>query len=153
MKELDIDVVGSILMSMPDVQESTMHGSRSFKIRGKLLACPAIHKTAEPNSLVVKVPPAERDKLLADGPHTYYVTDHYCKSAVVLVRLSAIDRTSLRSLLARACRLLNQDRIRGATPRGSAPAVGAAPKKGPTNRSTRSRVKRAPGSAVRKPQR
>jgi len=135
MKELDIDAVGSILISMPDVQESTIHGFRSFKTRGKLLACPAIHKSAEPNSLVVKIPADERDQLLAEQPHTYYLTDHYARNAVVLVRLSEIDRKSLRSLLERACRLLNQDRRNsGARSRKSPPALDSAPKKGPTSR-------------------
>ena len=146
MKQLETDVVGSILMSMSDVQESTIHGFRSFKTRGKLLACRAIHKSAEPNSLVVKIPADERDRLLAEQPHTYYVTDHYAKNAVVLVRLSEIDRKSLRSLLERACRLLNQDRRNsGVASRKSPPALDSAPKKGPAGRSTRFRIKRAPG--------
>lgn len=137
MKELDIDAVAGILMSMPDVQESTMHGYRSFKMRGKLLACPAIHKTADPNSLVVKIPAGERDQLLADEPHTYYVTDHYSRSAVVLVRLSEIDRKSLRSLLERACCLLKPARrVAGASSRKPSVAFDAAAKKGPTKRSS-----------------
>jgi hypothetical protein len=144
MKQSDIDVVGSILMSMSDVQESTIHGYRSFKTRGKLLACLAVHKSVEPNSLVVKLPAEERDRLLAEQPRTYYVTDHYARNAVVLVRLSEIDGNSLRSLLERACRLLNQDRRnRGAIPRGSILALDSTPKKSPTSRSTRARVKRA----------
>jgi|GEM_PF-1094891 len=143
MKELDIDAVGSILMAMPDVQESTMHGYRSFKMRGKLLACPAIHKTAEPNSLVVKIPPGERDQLLADEPHTYYVTGHYSRNAVVLVRLSEIDRKSLRSLLERACRLLNPGRrFTTASSRKPAVALDTVAKKGPTKRSSGSPRKR-----------
>jgi len=143
MKGLDIDVVASILMSMPDVQESTMHGYRCFKMRGKLLACQAIHKTAEPNSLVVKIPAAERDQLLADEPHTYYVVDHYSRNAVVLVRLSEIDRKSLRSLLERACHRLNPSRdMAGTTSRKRAHALDAVAKKGPTKRSSGSPPKR-----------
>jgi hypothetical protein len=143
MKELDMEAVGSILMSMPDVQESTMHGHRSFKVRGKLLACPAIHKTAEPNSLVVKIPADERDQLLADKPHVYYIADHYSKSAVVLVRLSEIDPMSLRSLLERACCLLSPSQpIPGASPRKARRALNAAAKKGPTKRSGGSPRKR-----------
>ena len=145
MKGLDIDVVESILMSMPDMQEGTMHGHRSFKMHGKLLACPAIHKTAEPNSLLVKIPAKERDQLLADEPHIYYVTDHYFRSAVVLVRLSEIDRKSLRSLVERACRLLEPGRrLAGRSLWKPALALDAPPKKGSTKRSSGSPRKRAP---------
>jgi len=141
MKDLDVDVVGDILMSLPDVHEVTTHGHRSFKLRGKLLACPAIHKSAEPNSLVVKIPADERDQLLADEPHIYYVTDHYARNAVVLVRLSEIDRKSLRALLESACRLLNPSRsVAGSTSRKL--ELGSAAKKSPTKRSSGSPRKR-----------
>ncbi len=143
MKQSDSGVVREILMSMPNVQESTIHGSPSFKTRGKLLACPAIHKSAEADSLVVKMPSAERDQLLAEEPHQYYLTDHYANSSVVLVRLSEIDRKSLRSLLERAWLLLNGNR-RDVKPARPVLALKPAPKESPTNRSTRSRVKRTP---------
>ena len=143
MKEWDMDAVRSILMSMPDMHEGTMYGYRPFKMRGTLLACPAIHKTAEPNSLVVKISADERDQLLADEPHVYYVTDHYSRNAVVLVRLSEIDRKSLRSLLERACCLLNPSQaVPGASPRTPGRVQGAAAKKGPTKRSSGSPRKR-----------
>ncbi len=141
MKHLDIGVVREILMSMPEVQESTIHGFPSFKTHRKLLACPAIHSSAEPDSLMIKMSSAERDQLLADEPHKYYLTDHYAKSSVVLVRLSEIDRKSLRSLLERAWQFLNQNRREL---KSIKPSVGlkAAPKKRVTNHSTRSRGKR-----------
>lgn len=131
MKQMNIDVVRSILMSMSDVHESTIHGYPSFKMFGKILACPAIHKTAEPNSLLVKIPTVERDQLLAKEPHIYYVTDHYSKNAVILVRLSEIDRKSLRLLLENAHRLLNQgQRKLEARITKPMPALDSAPKKG-----------------------
>ena len=76
-----------------------MHGAPSWKLNGKLLACEAIHKSAEPNSLLVKVPPADREQLLSDMPGTYYVTSHYVNAQVVLVRLDQIDSKALKSLL------------------------------------------------------
>ena len=146
MKQLDMEVVEGILMSMPNVQESTLHGYRAFKTRGKLLACPAIHKSAEPNSLVVKLPREERDRFLAEHPGTCYVTDHYARDAVVLVRLSEVGRNSLRSLLERAWGLLNQEPPRsGARPRIGAAALDSAPTKSRTTRSARSRAKRTSG--------
>src|SRR5437899_4433357 len=101
-KKPEFDMVRKIAMALPEVEESTIHGALSWKLRGKLLTCPAIHKSAEPNSLMVKIAPSERDQLLCTKPGTYYVTDHYRGDPVVLVRLSAVDRTSLQALLKKA---------------------------------------------------
>lgn len=97
--KLDFDAVRSVAMTLPDVEESTTYGAPSLKVRGKLLACPAINKSAEPNSLVVRIGLAERTQLLAAEPGTYYLTDHYLNHSAVLVRLSKINRKSLKSLL------------------------------------------------------
>lgn len=101
-KALDFDVVREIAMSLANVEESTLHGAASLKVRGKLLACPAIHRSAEPNSLMVRIGPAERAQLLSAAPDTYYLTGHYLTHSAVLVRLSKIDRKSLESLLRKA---------------------------------------------------
>ena len=63
----------------------------------------ATHPSAEPETLVVRSGFDERELLLADAPDTYYVTDHYLKHPVVLVRLSRLDPDALRDLLSR-CR-------------------------------------------------
>jgi hypothetical protein len=89
-------------MELPDVEEGTLHGAPSWKIGGKLLTCPAIHDSAEPNSLLVKIDPEERAELLAAQSETYYLTSHYRNNPVVLVRLSKIDSQSLQALLKRA---------------------------------------------------
>ena|SRR5437868_6594053 len=91
-----------IAMELADVEESVMHGATSWKTRGRLLACPAIHRSAEPNSLLVRIGLAERAQLLSSEPDTYYLTDHYLSHSVVLVRLSKTDRKSLESLLKKA---------------------------------------------------
>jgi hypothetical protein len=111
-KKSELDVVRDIAMELPDVEESTIHGAPSWKLRGKLLTCPAIHKSAEPNSLMVKIDPSERDQLLCTKPGTYYVTDHYQGEPVVLVRLSEVDRTSLQSLLKKAWLFVSERRNR-----------------------------------------
>ena len=46
--KIDFDVVRKIALVLPGVEDSTIHGARSLKVRGKLLTCPALHKTAEP---------------------------------------------------------------------------------------------------------
>jgi len=96
---MDFDVVRVIALALPDVTESTIHGSPSLKAHGKLLACPAIHRSAEPDSLAVSIDADQRAVLIASEPAVYYVTDHYTRHAIVLVRLSRIDRESLSELL------------------------------------------------------
>jgi hypothetical protein len=101
-KRNDFDIVREMALALPGVEESTIHGAPSFKMRRKLLACPALHESAEPNSLVVRIDVEHRAGLIAAEPGVYYVTDHYAKYSMVLVRLSAIDRNALRDLVERA---------------------------------------------------
>ena len=80
----------------------------SWKVRGKLVACQAINKSAEPNSLVVMIPFEQRDELIAAQPDVYYVTDHYVNYPCVLVRLSRVHRDALRDLLGMAARFVGE---------------------------------------------
>lgn len=109
----EFDLVRKLAAKLPDVEEGTLHGAPSWKLGGKLLTCHAIHKSAEPNSLLVKIAPSERIQLLSEEPGTYYVTDHYRSATVVLVRLSVIDRKSLEALLQRAWLFVSESGNRG----------------------------------------
>jgi hypothetical protein len=97
--KITFDTVRRIGMGLPDVEESTTYGVTSLKVGGQLLTCPAINKSAEPGSIVVRVPIDQRDELIAEAPEIYYVTDHYVNYPSVLVRLSRIDAEALRGLL------------------------------------------------------
>jgi hypothetical protein len=81
-------------------------------VRGKLLACVAIHKSAEPKSLAVRIDFEQRAGLLADAPETYYLTDHYTDYPIVLVRLSRIRGSELRDLLGASWRFVTSQRVR-----------------------------------------
>ena len=98
-KKIDFDVVREIALALPDVEESTIHGAPSLKVRGRLLACPAIHRSAEPNTLAPRLDLDQRKKLIADKPSVYYVTNHYVNYPTVLVRLSRIEWNPLMELL------------------------------------------------------
>src|SRR5229473_834885 len=97
--KIDFDTVRRIALRQSDVEQSTIYRSPALKIRGKLLACIAIHKSAEPESLAVRIDFDRREALLAEAPDTYYLTDHYLNYPVVLVRLSRIHIDALRDLL------------------------------------------------------
>jgi hypothetical protein len=122
-KKMDFGVVRKIALSLPGVEQSTIHGAPSLKVRGKLLACPALHKTAEPNSLAVRIGVEERADLIAADPDVYYVTDHYVNYPTVLVRLSRIHPDALRDLVAMAWSFVTAKSRRGgrkiSQPRGS----------------------------------
>jgi hypothetical protein len=96
---LDIDAVRAVGLSMPVVEERTIHGAMSLKVNGKLVVCPAIHKSAEPNSLMVRVSRPMRSRLIASNPRAFYVTDHYAVHSAVLVRLDKLTLRTLRSIL------------------------------------------------------
>ncbi len=88
-------------------------------MRGDLLACKAINKSAEPDSLMVRIDFDQRAALLAEAPETYYVTGHYVKYPSVLVRLSRIRRDELRDLLASAWRFVTSQKKRTVKPKKS----------------------------------
>src|SRR5207302_4005014 len=79
--KLTFATVRKIAHVLPDVEEGTMYGSPALKVRGRLLTCLAIHKSAEPASLVVRTDFDERAALLAEEPETYYLTDHLRESS------------------------------------------------------------------------
>ena len=74
---ISFDTVRRIGLALPGVEDSTAYGNLALKAHGKLLACVPTHRSAEPNSLVVKVDFADRAALLAEAPDVYYLTEHY----------------------------------------------------------------------------
>lgn len=121
-KPLGFAAVRELARTLPDVEESTSYGAQSWKVRGNLMACQAINKSAEPNSLVVKIPFAQRDELIAAEPDVYYVTDHYVNYPSVLVRLSRVHRDALRDLLGMARRFVGDTTKKKPRPRKGAAA-------------------------------
>ena len=98
-KGIGFEAVRAIGLAFPDVEEGTTYGSPALKVRGRVFACMAVHKSAEPNSLGVMIDFDQRDELIAADPATYYVKDHYLNYPVVLVRLSRVHRDALCDLL------------------------------------------------------
>jgi hypothetical protein len=96
------DILRDIALQFPDVEDATTDRGIAFKARGRLLACSAIHKSAEPNSLVIRVSAEQRARLMAAYPDALYLKEHYEKHAAVLARLELLDRESLRDILGAA---------------------------------------------------
>ena len=109
---INFDTVRKIGLALPGVEESTAYGSPALEVRGKLLACVPSHRSAEPDSLVVRVNFDDRAELLAADPDVYYVTDHYLNYTSVLVRLSRVTPDLLRDLLGMAHKFVTARRAR-----------------------------------------
>jgi hypothetical protein len=103
---VDYATVRELALALPGVIDSSTLRGIAFKARGKLLACKAIHRSAEPESLMVRAGNAERDRLIGAEPETYYLTPHYSAHESVLVRLANIDRKALAALFAVALRFV-----------------------------------------------
>jgi hypothetical protein len=99
---VDYATVRELALALPDVSDSSKLRGISFKARGKLLACKAVHRSAESESLLVRVGALERDRLIAAQPQIYYVTPHYLAYESVLVRLANIEGKDLQTLFAHA---------------------------------------------------
>jgi len=110
--------------ALPDVEVSTTYGSPALKVRGRLLACLATHKSAEPHTLVVCIAFDDRDELIAAEPKTYYLTDHYVNYPSVLVRLSMVNRDALRDLLQMSWRFVSARSRGGGRSREQRPRPG-----------------------------
>lgn len=100
------ETVRSIAAELPDVEEGIAWRVPVWRLRGRILACTASHKSAEPNTLVVVIGFDQRDAMIEDDPATYYLKPHYENYPSVLVRLSRIDRGALKDLLQAAWRFV-----------------------------------------------
>ena len=114
------DRVQKLGVKLPGVVVDTYFGKPALKRDGRMLACMASHKSAEPNTLVVRIDFFERDLRVANEPEIYYLKPHYVDYACVLTRLSRIDDAALRELLESGWRFINKkQKTKAARPRGS----------------------------------
>jgi hypothetical protein len=105
---VSLKTAGELALTLPDVKENRTKRGTGWKVKGRLMACEAIHKSAEANSIMVCVSAKERERLIKAQPDVYYVTDHYRPYDAVLVRLSKIDQKSLRELLQLSWRFVHE---------------------------------------------
>jgi hypothetical protein len=101
--------VRAVGLTVPGVQAATRYdGSPVLKSAGIFVAGLASHRSAEPDTLVVRMGFDEREWLIEDAPETYYLTDYYRSYPLVLVRLSHVNRDALRDLLSGSSRLASE---------------------------------------------
>jgi hypothetical protein len=107
---VDYATVRELALALPDVTDSSTLRGMSFKARGKLLACKAINRSAEPETLMVRIGAPERDRLIAENPAVFYLTPHYLVNASVLVRLGRVSRKALQAVLGHAWQFVTEER-------------------------------------------
>lgn len=110
--KVDFDTVLELGASLPEVRASSSARGIALKLKGHLVACTAIHPSAEPHSLMVRIDFDARDALLAKQSDTYYLTHHYRSSAAILVRLAKIGRQELRKLLEEAVKFVGAQKAK-----------------------------------------
>jgi hypothetical protein len=115
-RESGFNLIRTLSQALPGVEESTSYGKPSLKVQGRMFACLASHRSAEPNTLVVRVDFEQRDDLIADDPTSYYLTEHYVNYPCVLVRLSRIHRDALRDLLSMGWHFVSKTHARRNAP-------------------------------------
>jgi hypothetical protein len=107
-KHARFDAVRTLGLTFPDVEEGTTYGSPALKVRGRIFACMAVHRSAEPDTLVVRVGFDRRDELVTHQPRIYYLTPHYEPYPCVLARLGQITDDALRDLLLMGWRFMSR---------------------------------------------
>ena len=111
---LTFNDVRTIAATFDGVDVGTAYDSPCLRVNKKMIACVAINKQAEPNSLMIRMPIDQRDELIAEQPDIYYLKPHYEPYPCVLVRLGKVHRDALKDLLTGAWR-----RASAETPRRS----------------------------------
>jgi hypothetical protein len=99
--------VTALAAALPGVEVGTSYGTPALKVRDRAFA----RLREDGATLVLKVPFAVRDHLLATAPATFFLTDHYRDWPAVLVRLAAADAPGLAPLLEEAWRQVAPKRM------------------------------------------
>jgi hypothetical protein len=130
-RKVDFDTVLKLGASLPGVTASSGARGIALKLKGQLVACTAINRSAEPHSLMVCIDFPLRDALLGKQPDTYYMTSHYRSYATVLVRLPKIGRSELRNLLEQAAQFVGTPKTKKTSKKSAGEPAKDIAKKGP----------------------
>ena len=107
--------VRELALALPEAKEGTSYGTPAFFVRGKLFA--RKHQSGE--VLVVKIDLDERAQRMQADPKTFYITDHYLKHPMMLVRLSSVYEDDLRELIEESWRRSAPPRLTARLDNGS----------------------------------
>lgn len=92
------DELYAYALSLPEVEESTVHGVRCVRLRGKLL----VNDTRLPDAVSVSLDHGDIDLLMETEPQAWFKTPHFEGWPAVLVRYEAADNDRLREQIDKA---------------------------------------------------
>lgn len=108
--KVSFETVRKLGLQLPDVEDCTTYGQPALRVGGKMFVCLPSHKSAEPDSLVVRTDFEQRAELLAAAPEVYYITPHYEGYPAVLVRLRRVTPDVLADVIGMAYRFVLRGR-------------------------------------------
>ena len=82
-------------LRLPGVDEGPSYGTAAWRVKGKLFA--RMHQGGE--DVVVRVDLDEREFLMQANPAAFHITDHYANSAMMLVRMAAVNDAEMGEML------------------------------------------------------
>jgi hypothetical protein len=82
----DFDMMCKPLLAFPGVEQSTSYNTPAIKLKSKLL----VRLRDDNASIVIRVDPDDRDKLLRDRPEVFFLTDHYINYPYILAHLNTL---------------------------------------------------------------
>ena len=89
-----------LALALPGVVEGTAYRTPAFRVAGRFL----FRLREDGETLAVRIDFDTRDALLAANPKAFFITDHYRGYPAMCVRLSAVGRGELESLIERSWR-------------------------------------------------
>src|SRR5258708_7599405 len=95
------DRVRQLALALPGVVEGMSYGTPSLHVGRKFMA----RLKEDGETLVIKTTPERRAHLMAEKPDTFFLTDHYRNSPMVLVNLLSVRGETLHELVDHAWRL------------------------------------------------
>jgi hypothetical protein len=84
--------VRAIALALPGVTEGPCYGTPGFKVSKKLLA------RIKEDGVTLAIRTLEREKWMQADPDTYFITDHYLNSPMMLIRLATVREKDLQEL-------------------------------------------------------
>ena len=107
MSGVTYNTVREIGLALPGVEEGVSYGTQALKVKGKLIA----RLREDPDILVIRTDPIEREHRMQTNPGAFFITDHYRDYPWMLVRLSRVTAAELRDLLEQAWRRVASKRL------------------------------------------
>jgi hypothetical protein len=96
-----------LALVLPGVREGDAYGGPSLHLGRKFMG----RLWEDGETLVLKVDPRQRERLLLDSPDAFFLTDHYRDHPYVLINLLSADAEVLAPLIEAAWRMLASKRM------------------------------------------